>query len=85
MAGPIQLRVLTDAGVALEDQAVSIVAPGAPGYLGLLPNHAPLVTTLGPGTLSWRTPDGTQQARRIGPGFLEIVRNRCTILTTEVS
>ena len=85
MAGAIHLRVLTDAGVAVDDEAVSIVAPGETGYLGILHNHAPLVTTLGRGHLTWRRPDGAQQARRIGAGFLEIVRNRCTILTREVS
>ena len=80
----IKLRVLTDAGVALEDDAVSIVAPGEPGYLGIMKNHAPLVTTLKPGTLAWRTPDGAQRSRLIGAGFLEIVRNRCTVLTSTV-
>ena len=85
MAGAIHLRVLTEAGVAVDDEAVSIVAPGEPGYLGILHNHASLVTTLKPGQLAWRTPDGARQARRIGAGFLEIVRNRCTILTREVS
>ena len=84
MVEAIRLRVLTDAGVALEEDAVSIVAPGEPGYLGILRNHAPLVTTLKPGTLTWRRPEGAQQARLIGDGFLEIVRNRCTVLTSTV-
>ena len=81
----IRLRVLTEAGVALDEDAVSIIAPGELGYLGILRNHAPLVTTLKPGMLSWRTPEGAQQARKIGEGFLEIIRNRCTILTDTVS
>jgi len=84
MADAIRLRVLTDAGIALEDDAVSITAPGEVGYLGILRNHAPLVTTLIPGKLTWRTPDGSPHTRHIGPGFLEIVRNRCTILTSSV-
>ena len=44
MADPITLRVLTDAGLAIEDQAVSVIAPGEVGYLGVLHNHAPLIT-----------------------------------------
>lgn len=81
----IHLRVLTDAGIVLEeDEVVSIVAPGELGYLGILRNHAPLVTTLKPGTLTWRTPEGAQRTRLIGDGFLEIVRNRCTLLTSSV-
>ena len=85
MAKAIALTVLTEAGVAVEDQAVSIVAPGAVGYLGILHNHAPLVTTLVPGRLRWRTPDGRQQIRLIGEGLLEIAKNRLTVLTSSVS
>ena len=85
MADVIELRVLTDHGIALEDQAVSVVAPGGLGYLGVLRNHAPLVTTLQPGTLSWRRPDGQTQTRHTGPGLLEIVRNRLTVLTDHVA
>ena len=56
----IALTVLTHEGVALEAQAASVIAPGEVGYLGLLRNHAPLVTTLIPGTLKWRREAITQ-------------------------
>ena len=84
MPDPILLRVLTEAGVAVEDQAVSIVAPGEVGYLGVLRNHAPLVTTLRPGTLSWKRSDGRRRALLVGTGLLEVARNRCTLLTNTV-
>jgi len=85
MATTISLRVLTQAGLAIEDDAVSIVAPGEVGYLGILRNHAPLVTTLKPGKLTWRRQDGATQTRLIGDGLLEITHNRCTLLTSSVS
>ena len=85
MATAILLRVLTQAGLAIEDDAVSIIAPGEVGYLGILRNHAPLVTTLKPGTLTWRRPDGATRTRLIGDGLLEIAHNRCTLLTSSVS
>ena len=85
MANAITLRVLTQAGPAVEDEAVSIVAPGEVGYLGILRNHAPLVTTLKPGTLTWRGPDGATHTRLIGSGLLEVQRNRVTVLTESVS
>ena len=85
MANAITLRVLTQAGPAVDDEAVSIIAPGEVGYLGILRNHAPLVTTLKPGTLTWRRPDGQTHTRRIGDGLLEISHNRCTLLTAFVS
>ena len=85
MDGPITLRVLTREGVALEDEAVSVIAPGEPGYLGILRRHAPLVTTLAPGKLIWQRADGERLTRRIGAGLLEVANNRVTILTDAVS
>ena len=85
MATPITLRVLTEAGLALDDLAVSIRAPGEIGYLGILSHHAPLVTTLQPGTLMWRTPGGQTHQRRVGTGLLEISHNLVTLLTSAVS
>ena len=82
MAGPLTLRLLTREGVAHETDAVSIIAPGELGYLGILRHHAPLVTTLKPGTLSWRTSwQRAPSTARIGAGLLEVVRDQVTILT----
>jgi F-type H+-transporting ATPase subunit epsilon len=85
MADSILLRVLTEAGVAIEDHAVSIVAPGEVGYLGVLRNHAPLVTTLTSGLLTWRTPGGTTRRLRVTEGLLEVTHNRLTVLTKAVT
>jgi len=85
MPDPVILRVLTEAGVAVEDQAVSIVAPGEVGYLGVLRNHAPLVTTLQPGRLTWTRSSGERRTLRVGTGLLEIAHNRCTLLTSTIS
>lgn len=85
MSSPITLKVLTDGGLAIEDQAISIVGPGTLGYLGMLSNHAPLVTTLQPGKLTWRRADGQARTVLVGTGLLEIAKNRCTLLTSTVS
>ena len=79
------LRVLTSEGVAVSDEAVSVIAPGGLGYLGVLRNHAPLVTTITPGKLTWHRASGETRTARIGAGLLEIVRNHLTILTDSVS
>ena len=85
MAEPIALRILTSEGLALEDRAVSVIAPGELGYLGMLRNHAPLVTTLKPGLLTWRRSGGETHRRRIGAGLLEVAHNQVTLLTDAVS
>ena len=84
MAASITLRVLTEAGVAFEDEAVSIIAPGELGYLGFLANHAPLVTTVQPGNFIWRRPNGETQTVHVSAGLLEIAKNHLTILTHSV-
>ena len=76
----IALKVLTAEGLAFEDEAVSVMAHGARGYVGFLRNHAPLVTVLTPGKLFWRRPDGERKTAALGGGLLEIVHNRLTIL-----
>jgi len=85
MAATITLRVLTQEGVALTEEAVSVIAPGGRGYLGMLRNHAPLVTTLKPGLLTWRRSGGETHRRRIGAGLLEVAHNQVTLLTDAVS
>ena len=81
MAEPLfQLRVVTDEGVALSTEAVSVVAPGEIGYLGILAHHAPLITTLAVGRLTYRTPDGTTHQRPVPGGILEVYQNRVTVV-----
>ena len=85
MAAAIALRVLTQEGLAFEDEAVSVIAPGELGYLGILRNHAPLVTTLKPGKLIWRNAGGQRRTVLVGSGLLEIAKNRCTLLTSRLT
>ena len=85
MPKTIRLRVLTAQGLAIEEEATSLIAPGEVGYLGILKNHAPLVTTLNPGTLTWKRQDGERKTARLGRGILEVVKNQVTILTDQVS
>lgn len=64
-----------------EDEVQSLVAPGEIGYLGILANHAPLLTTLIPGKITIRNASGKTRAfeSKTG-GFLEVMNNKATIL-----
>ena len=64
-----------------EGEAVSVVAPGEFGLLGILAHHAPLLTTLTPGRLTIRTSQQTTQQFAVGAGLLEIFRNQATLVT----
>ncbi|PIQ83924.1 MAG: hypothetical protein COV75_04810 [Candidatus Omnitrophica bacterium CG11_big_fil_rev_8_21_14_0_20_63_9] len=85
MPGPIRIRIVTNEGEAVADEAVSVRAPGELGYLGILYNHAPLVTTLKPGKFTWRRPSGEERLVFVGEGLLEVNRNQVTVLTETVT
>lgn len=85
MPGPIRIRIVTNEGEVVSDEAVSVRAPGELGYLGILYNHAPLVTTLKPGKFTWRRPNGEERLVLVGEGLLEVNRNQVTVLTETVT
>lgn len=76
-----QLEVITPDRVVLSDDTiVSIVAPGSEGYLGVLANHAPLMTELTVGKLDFRRADDSTGAMAISGGFLEVFENKVSVL-----
>ncbi|OIO38835.1 MAG: ATP synthase F1 subunit epsilon [Candidatus Omnitrophica bacterium CG07_land_8_20_14_0_80_50_8] len=78
------LKIVTPTEVFFEGQAVSVVAPGALGYLGILQNHAPFITTVSKGDLIFRDPEGKTQTFKVEDGFLEVLKNKVLILTDKV-
>lgn len=76
-----RFELITPNRVALSEQrAVSVVAPGAEGYLGVLADHAPLITELGIGGLGLRRADETTEAIAVSGGFMEVLDNTVTVL-----
>ncbi len=86
MAGdkPFRLVVMTPERKVLDIEVTSLIAPGTEGFLGVLANHAPLITALDPGPLEYRRPDGTEEAVAVAGGFLEVSGNVATILADAV-
>ena len=74
------LRVLTPEGLHMQEEATAIRAPGTLGYLGVLRNHAPLVTTIQPGKLTWKTTTGESHGLLLESGLMEVMRNQVTLL-----
>jgi F-type H+-transporting ATPase subunit epsilon len=54
--------------------------PGADGYLGVLPGHAPLITELGIGELTYKTANGQTGLLAIIRGFAEVLPARVSVL-----
>lgn len=69
--------------ILLEKEVSMVVIPGLKGDIGVLPNHAPLLTLLRPGVV--RVYEGAEIVMRIfvNGGFSEITPTKCVALVTE--
>ncbi len=84
MAATYNFKILTPGAKALDATVISIVAPGEAGYLGVLANHAPLITTLREGNLKVRFEDNREKQYRIGSGLLKVAQNQAVLLTENI-
>lgn len=57
-----------------------LVAPAVDGEIGILTNHHPLVTKLGPGGMRVVKPDKSEEILFVSGGYLEVNNNKATIL-----
>ena len=80
MAGKLRIEIVTGERVILQEDDVDMVlVPGAAGMLGILPQHAPLVTTLSLGEL--RIKKGTtEQSILVFGGFMEVSNDQVLVL-----
>jgi F-type H+-transporting ATPase subunit epsilon len=77
----IDLVIVTPEKQLLREKVMEVQLPGADGYLGILPGHAPLMTELGIGELSYHDAGGKESAHlAIIRGFAEVLPDRVTVL-----
>ena len=79
MADSISLRVVTPVRLVLEEQVDELTAPGPLGQLGILPDHAALMTTLEIGQLGYRK-SGVSSVVTVTGGYAEVLDNVVTVL-----
>jgi F-type H+-transporting ATPase subunit epsilon len=75
----IELEIVTPERKILTVQASEVVVPGSEGYFGVLPGHAPFLTRLGVGEISYKDQTGTHYLAAAN-GVVEVLPNRVTIL-----
>lgn len=80
MAETFQLEIVTPERAVVRDSAVEAQIPAARGYIGVLPGHAPLITELSVGEISYRTPAGETERLAVAWGFAEVLPDKVTIL-----
>jgi F-type H+-transporting ATPase subunit epsilon len=76
---PIQLDIVTPERLAFSEEVDAVTVPGSEGELGILPHHAPLVSTLGVGELRIRK-GTTEESFAIFGGFLQVLPDKVIVL-----
>jgi len=79
-AETLKLEIVTPDGVKLTESVEQFTAPGVEGEFGVLPQHAPLLTALTAGIVTY-TQGGQSHAVAIGSGFAEVHADRAVLLT----
>ena len=79
---PIKVEIVTIERLLYREDVDIVVAPGGEGVMGVLPNHAPLLTTLKIGELVVRK-DGHEEVFAIDGGFMEVQPDKVTVLADD--
>ena len=82
---PFPVELVTPEGVAHSGDVQIAVLPGAAGELGILANHAPLVSTLKPGVVSFTDPEGTVHRFATDEGYVQVRHSRALVLVGEAA
>jgi F-type H+-transporting ATPase subunit epsilon len=75
-----KLAIVSPERTLFEDSVESLIVPGGEGYLGVLSNHAPLISTLKVGEINFRDKDKKEVTMATSGGFIEVSNNTATIL-----
>jgi F-type H+-transporting ATPase subunit epsilon len=79
MADTFQLEIVTPVKLVVKDAAEEAQIPGLDGYLGILPGHAPLISELKVGEITYKS-GGTTYKLAVAWGFVEVLPDKVTIL-----
>ena len=75
-----RLSIVTPDKILYDGEVRSLSVPGADGYLGVLSNHAPLITSLIAGKIEFSDATGGNKMLAVSRGFFEVSNNVATIL-----
>ena len=79
MPDTFQLEIVTPSKLVVKESAEEAQIPGLSGYLGILPGHAPLISELGVGEITYKT-SRTTRTLSVAWGFVEVLPDKVTIL-----
>jgi F-type H+-transporting ATPase subunit epsilon len=81
VADVFDIEIATPQRLLAREKAIRAQIPAKNGYIGVLPDHAPLISELGIGAMTFTTPDDHRFSLAVVGGFLEIHNNVVRVLT----
>lgn len=84
MADKVAFELVSPEKLLLSQDVDLVVVPGAEGNFGVLPRHAPMISTIRPGVIQvYETRSSEPQAIFVAGGFAEVTPDRLTVLAEE--
>jgi len=83
MADKVQLEIVTPTKLLVTEEADMVVVPGGDGDFGVLPGHAPLLSSVRPGVIDIHENGAVKTRYFIAGGFAEVDPEKCVILADE--
>lgn len=80
MANTFQLQLVTPEHVLIDEQVTSVEIPGRSGYFDVLAGHAPLLSALDPGILTFQGGHSDDREFFVDGGFVEVFDNHVRVL-----
>lgn len=81
MSNTFDIEIATPERLLTREKAIRAQIPAKDGYIGVLPDHAPLLSELGIGALTYTTPEDHRFSIAISGGYLEILDNVVRVLS----
>jgi F-type H+-transporting ATPase subunit epsilon len=80
LSDPLSVDIVAADRMVWEGEATIVLTRTAAGDIGVLANHAPILSVLVPGTVEIRTPDGGHHVFAVDTGFISVAMNHVSIL-----
>ena len=80
---PVQFELVTPERLLVSEEVDMVVVPGTEGNFGVLPGHAPLISTIRPGTVDIYQGGAITERIFVVGGIAEVTPQRCTVLADE--
>jgi F-type H+-transporting ATPase subunit epsilon len=83
MADTVQFELVSPERILRSEAVEMVVVPGSEGNFGVLPGHAPLMSSVRPGTIEVYRGNVLAERIFVTGGFAEVTAERCTVLADE--